>query len=304
MSLYHKYRPFTLEEVKGNRKIVSSLKGLLENPDTSSHVFMFHGTTGCGKTTLGRIVGKTLGVSDKDFTEIDSADFRGIDTIREIRKNAQYLPVNSPYRVFLLDEMHQLSKDAQNALLKILEDTPPHVYFILCTTDPQKVLPTVKNRCTQLQVNPLEEIDMKRLLKNVLRKEKEALDKEVLQVIIKEAGGIPRNALQILEQVLSTEEDKRLETAKQVQKETSESIELCRALLANSNWKQVSKILSGLRQQDAEGIRRHVLGYATSVLLKSDNTKAGLVLEEFLEPTYNSGFSQIVFASYSVVKNS
>ena len=98
--------------------------------------------------------------------------------------------------------------------------------------------------------------------------------------------------------------EKRLEAAKQSAIETSQSIELCRALIGKSNWNHVKEILSGLKGQDPEGIRRHVLGYATSVLLKSNNKKAALVLEEFIEPTYNSGFSQIVYASLSVIENS
>ena len=303
MSLYHKYRPDSLQQVKGNVEIVSALEGMLSKPKTMPHAFMFHGPTGCGKTTLGRIIGNLLGVSQNDFQEIDSADFRGIDTIREIRRNANYKPINSPYRIYLLDEMHQLSKDAQNALLKILEDTPSHVVFILCTTDPQKVLPTVKNRCSQFQVKPLSDREMKGLLKNVCRKEGEKLDVEVMDQIILDSNGQPRSALQILEQVLNTNEENRLEAAKQTAQEQSQSIELCRALIGNSGWKKVSTILQGLRQQDAESIRRHVLGYAQSVLLKTDDPKAGLVLEEFLEPTYNSGFPQIVFACYSVIKN-
>ena len=243
MSLYHKYRPDSLQQVKGNTEIVSALEGMLSKPKTMPHVFMFHGPTGFGKTTLGRIIGNLLGVSQNDFQEIDSADFRGIDTIREIRRNANYKPINSPYRIYLLDEMHQLSKDAQNALLKILEDTPSHVVFILCTTDPQKVLPTVKNRCSQFQVKPLSDREMKGLLKNVCRKEGEKLDVEVMDQIILDSNGQPRSALQILEQVLNTNEENRLEAAKQTAQEQSQSIELCRALIGNSGWKKVSTIL-------------------------------------------------------------
>lgn len=304
MSLYHKYRPNNLEQVKGNIEIVSALHGMLSNLKTCSHVFLLHGPTGCGKTTLARIIATMLKSDPIDILEIDSADFRGIDTIREIRKNSGFKPMKSLYRVFILDEVHQLSKDAQSALLKILEDTPGHVFFILCTTDPVKLLPTVRNRCSQFQVKQLDEVQMKKLLRGVIRAENESVELEVINQIILDSQGHPRNALQILEQVLNTDTDNRMEVAKQTAKEFSESIELCRLLMANSNWKQVAKVLEGLRQQDAENIRRHVLGYATSVLLKTDNTKAGLILEEFKEPTYNSGFAQIVYASYSVIKNS
>jgi len=302
MSLYQKHRPSSLDEVRGNEIIIESIASMLANHKTCPHAFLLHGATGCGKTTIGRGIVHALGVHEVDFQEIDSADFRGIDTIREIRKNCMFKPMKGAYRVYLLDECHQMSKDAQNALLKILEDTPPHVFFILCTTDPGGLISTIKGRCSSFEVKPLSDENMKSLLKVIARKEGSSLDKEVIDQIILDAQGHPRNAIQILEQVLNTEPENRLKVAKQTAAEQSESIELCRALLSNSNWKQIATILDGLKQQNPESIRRHVLGYAQSVLLKADNPKAGLVLELFLEPTYNSGFPQIVFACYSIIK--
>ena len=304
MSLYLNYRPKTLEQIKGNKETVSALQGFLDNPDKMPHVYLFHGPTGCGKTTFGRIIGNTLEVVKEDIVEMDSAQFNGIDTVREIRKNSAYKPLRSKYRIYILDEVHMFSTAAQEGMLKILEDTPKHIIFILCTTDPNKLKPTLKGRCQQFQVKPLSDDEMRKLLKQTVRKEKEKLESEVLDQIILDSQGHARQALQILEQVLNTDSDKRLEAAKQSAIETSQSIELCRALLGKSTWKQVSTILLGLKGQDPEGIRRIVLGYAQSVLLKSDNSKAGLILEEFLESTYNSGFPQLVFACYSVIKNS
>ena len=114
---------------------------------------------------------------------------------------------------------------------------------------------------------------------------------------------IHRNALQILERVLSVPEDKRIEVAQQSAAEQSQSIELCRALLNKKPWGEVNKILVGLKDQEAESIRRVVLGYCQSVLLKSDMVRAGRVLEEFLTPFYDSGFPQLVYACYAVTKN-
>jgi len=304
MSLYHKYRPKNLEQIRGNKETVSALKGFLENPEKMPRAYLFHGPTGCGKTTFGRIIGNTLEIAKEDIVEMDSAQFNGIDTVREMRKNSSYKPLKSKLRIYILDEVHMFSSAAQEGMLKILEDTPKHVIFILCTTDPQKLKPTLKGRCQQFQVKPLSDEVMSKLLRQTARKESDKLESEVIDQIVNDSQGHVRQALQILEQVLNTEPEKRLEAAKQSAIEESQSIELCRALLSSSNWKKVSEILTGLKGQDPEGIRRHVLGYAQSVLLKSDNTKAGLVLEEFLEPTYNSGFAQLVFACYSVIKNS
>lgn len=303
MSLYHQYRPTKLSQIKGNSEIITSLEGMLSNPKKMPHAFLFHGPTGCGKTTIARIIKTSLETSEHDYKEIDSAQFNGVEMVRELRRNCQLKPMASTYRVYILDECHMLSTAAQEAMLKILEDTPKHVIFILCTTDPVKLKKTIKGRCSQFQVNPLDDEDMKRLLKSVVKQEKETLDKEVYNQIILDSLGLPRNALQILQQVLTTEPKNRLKAAKQTAIEQSKSIELCRALLGNSSWKRVKEILKGLEKQDPEGIRRHVLGYAKAVLLKSDDVKAAIILEEFMEPTYNSGFPQIVLACYSVIKS-
>ena len=302
-SLYLKYRPPTLEDIVGNTEVVSSLKGMLSDPSKCPHSFLITGPTGCGKTTIGRIIANELKCKGQDFREVDSADFRGIDTIREIRKQVQYRPLESPCRVWLIDECHKMTNDAQNALLKLLEDTPPHVYLILCTTDPQKLLSTIKGRCSTFAVKPLTDDQMMSLLRSVVRAEEERLPKLVYEQIIQDSFGHARNALQILDQVLRVEQDKRLETAKRSAEEQSQSIELCRALIGGKSWKMVSGILNGMKDQEPESIRRHVLGYVQAVLLKDDNERAGLILEEFVEPFFNSGFPQLVYACYSVTKN-
>jgi DNA polymerase III gamma/tau subunit len=200
----------------------------------------------------------------------------------------------------LIHNCHKITGDAANALLKILEDTPKHVYFILCTTDPQKLLATIKGRCSQFQVKPLNEIQMKALLRHVVREENETLAKEIYEQIVQDSLGHPRNALQILEQVLSVPEDKRLEIARQTAEEQSQVIELCRALLAKAGWKTIAKILTGLKDQEAESIRRVVLGYCQAVLLKEENYQAALILEEFITPFYDSGWPQLTYSCISV----
>ena len=295
--LHLKYRPDSLEAFQGN----GALKEYLSNVTDWPHSMLFHGPTGCGKTTLARIIATRLGCKGNDLREVDSADFRGIDTIREIRKQAQFRPLEGPCRVWILDEAHKMSNDAQNALLKILEDTPSHVYFIICTTDPQKLINTIRGRCSQHQVSPLSDGEMFKLLRSIVKEEGKSLQKAVYEQIIQDGMGLPRHTLQTLYQVLNVPEDKRLEVAKKAAEEQSQSIELCRALLGRTGWKKVAEILTGLKDQDAESIRRHVLGYCNSILLKGDNPQAAVVMEAFEEPTYPMGWPAVTLACYRAV---
>jgi DNA polymerase III gamma/tau subunit len=305
MSLYLKYRPNDFNEVIGNREIVSTLKGMMRNKETFPHTFLFYGPTGCGKTTFARIVAKKLNCTDQNIVEVDTAQFRGIDTVREIRRNAQFRPLGGGIRVFIIDEVHKMTTDAQNAFLKILEDTPKDIYFILCTTNEKSLLPTIRGRCSQFQVSLLNNSQMELLLTDVTEKENESISNEVLSEIVKSANGHPRNALTILEQVFAIPEKRRLRFAKQAIIEEKQSIDLCRALLKRESWSKVKTILKGLKGQDEEGIRRVVMGYATNTLLGTNNSKieeaAAMILEEFVEPFYNSGFPGLVAACYFVI---
>jgi DNA polymerase-3 subunit gamma/tau len=304
MSLYHKHRPASLDEVVGNEETVRAVKADFSKKDPPRAVLL-DGPTGCGKTTIGRIIAGLAGAEGEDFREIDSADFRGIDTIRDIRRSAMFRPLDGgKARAWLLDEAHQLSNDAQAALLKGLEDPPVHAFFILATTDPQKLLSTIRGRCAQYSVRPLRPEEMLRLLRRVVKAENETMEREVYEQIAQDSEGLPRGALQILDQVLTSPKEKRLEVAKRKGAEQSKAIDLCRALLECAGWKKVSTILSGLRDsEDPERIRRSVLGYMASLLIKGeDSIQAGCVLDEFKEPFYASGWPGLVLACYSVVK--
>lgn len=303
MNLYLKYRPQEFDQVIGNADVVSYLKTAVSDKSKCPHVFLFHGPTGCGKTTLARIVAKNLGCDPLDMKEVNTADFRGIDTVREMIKNSKYGGLGGDVRVWLIDEVHKMTNDAQNAFLKLLEDSPAQAYFILCTTDPNKLLPTLKGRCQQLGVKPLTDSQMMQLLKPIVKAEKKALDQVVYDQIIQDSFGHSRNALQILDRVLMVPKEQRLKMAQESAAQQSESIALCRALIDRSGWKKVAGILQGLKDQEAESIRRHVLGYAQSILLNGkEDDRVAFVLECFKDHFYDSGFPALVYACYSVVK--
>lgn len=299
--LYLKYRPNSLDEIAGNKDVVEVLKNQLGGKQPTPRSILFHGPTGCGKTTLGRIVANKLGAKGSDLREVDSADFRGIDTIRDIRRQSAFKPLEGKCRVWIMDEVHMTTREAQSALLKALEDTPKHVYYILCTTDPQKLLPTIRGRCAQFQVSPLSEREMKMLLRRVVKAEGESITKEIYDQITQDSLGHPRNALQILSQVLAVEEKRRLKVAKKTAETQSKTIELCRALSGGAGWKKISNILKGLKEEDPEQIRRAVLGYGQAILLNGENHGVAMVMDEFINPFYNSGFPGLVLACYSVL---
>jgi len=301
--LYLKYRPNHLDEIVGNQDIVDVLKSQLSGNQPMPHSILFHGPTGCGKTTLGRIIANELGAKGSDLREIDSADFRGIDTVRDIRKQSAYKPLEGPCRVWIMDEIHMGTKDAQNALLKALEDTPNHIYYILCTTDPQKLLPTIRGRCSQFQVKPLLEREMKILLRRIVTAEGESITKEVYEQIVQDSLGHPRNALQILAQVLAVKEEKRLDVAKKSAETQSKTIELCRALVNRESWKKISNILKGLKDEEPEQIRRAILGYCQAVLLGSELQNDGVaeIMQEMEDNLFSSGFPGLVFRCYGIL---
>lgn len=301
MNLYQKYRPDKLNKMYGNIDTIESLNEFLKE-ENLPQVILFTGPTGTGKTTISRILANEL-KAEKSLIEMDSAQFTGIDVVRDIRKKSRFKPVGGGAKVFIIDEIHQFSSAAQEGFLKELEDTPKNVYYFLCTTNPEKLKSTLVGRCIHYEMELLSITEMKTLLKKIVKKEKDKLDKEVYQVIAKKAKGHPRNALNILDKVLSVSKEKRLTIAKNFELEESQSILLCRSLMDVEGYAKAQTILKGLKNQNAESIRRHVLGYCQSVLLGNDykgsHAKAATLIEEFSEPTYDMGFVQIVRACYA-----
>ncbi len=298
-SLAIKYRPKLLKEIVGNDNTVKSMRTLFERGDMP-HTLLFTGPSGSGKTTLARIVAKFLKCSDWDFKEMNTADFRGIDSAREIVQQMNLNPLNGPCRVWLLDEAHQLTKDAQHALLKALEDCPSHVYFLLATTEPDKLLATIKTRCVTFALRALNDKEMGLVIQRAAEGEKQSFPKEVIEQIILDSNGSARMALSILDKVIGMDESEMLEAAKQQAAEQSEAINLCRALIGKRPWKEVSVVIQGLTQ-DPEAVRRAVLGYAQSVLLKSGQGQAFVVLDSFRQDFFTTGKAGLTMASYMAV---
>ncbi|MEK7106228.1 MAG: DNA polymerase III subunit gamma/tau [Patescibacteria group bacterium] len=209
LALYRKYRPKKFKEVIGQDHIVRVLESSIET-NKVSHAYLFVGSRGTGKTSVARIFADSIGVSTNDLYEIDAASNRGIDDIKELRDGTRVLPFDSKYKIYIIDEVHMLSKDAWGALLKTLEEPPKHVFFILATTELQKVPETIISRCQVFTFRKATDVATRKMLASVAKKEGFELDKGSTELLAIHADGSFRNALGELQKVLNFSKSKNV----------------------------------------------------------------------------------------------
>lgn len=277
MELYNKYRPTTPQEILGNDITIKSIQKELE---AGTHVFLFTGNGGCGKTTSARVFAKVLGATELSIHELNSSENRGIDTVREISEQLRYPPLDDSKLVYILDEMHQQTSASQNALLKILEECPEYCYFFLCTTNPEKLVQPLKTRCSIINFKPLDHNTMFMLLRRVAHKEGVKIDVDILHKVADLSNGSSRQGLKILGSVLYLENDeerKQFLENNVFDDEKPEIKELCQALLKQEGWDKYRECLVKIDSElssGAESVRQAIMGYANAVLKRNWNDAA------------------------------
>ena len=302
MELYKKHRPKKLKDIYGQPATVTKLNNIFEH-DNIPHSILFTGPSGCGKTTLARIVRRKLKCSKYDFHE-DAP--RKIDDIRLIGNRMRQAPMKGPCLVWLIDECHKLTSDAQDEFLKMLEDTPRHVYFLLTTTDPQKLKTTVKNRCTEFAVRPLKETHIQALLQIVCKEEEVKVTQDVICKIIDNSNGSARQALVLLNAIINLDsEDEMLEAILAVTSET-QAFAIVQALLykPKTSWKEMARILKATEGEEPEQIRWLVLSCCKTELLKAGHLsgRAFLIIDAFRDNFYDSKLAGLAAACYEVIE--
>lgn len=230
-ALYRKYRPKTFDEVIGQDVIVKTLKNAVIN-NKISHAYLFTGVRGTGKTTVAKILAKTINCDNPenatpcdhcvsclqtnkkqntDIIEIDAASNNGVDEIRELRSKVSLVPSISKYKVYIIDEVHMLTQGAFNALLKTLEEPPKHIVFVLATTEPQKIPLTILSRCQRFDFKKISEKEIIKQINYILEQENIILDEKVIKEIARLSYGGMRDAISLLDQALAYSQDLTLE---------------------------------------------------------------------------------------------
>ena len=253
LALYRKYRPKGWDEVLGQAHVVDALAGAIKNKKVA-HAYLFSGSRGTGKTSVARILARELGTSDNDIYEIDAASNTGVDNIRELTEGVRTLPFDSAYKVYIIDEVHMLSKAAFNALLKTLEEPPAHVIFILATTELEKVLDTIVSRCQTFVFKRPTDAILKSFALDIAKKEGMKLSSSGAELIALLGDGSFRDTHGIIQKVASVSKDKAIDMAEIEAVTGAPSSVLVNAFIDAIASKQIEKGIEAVHKAASQNI--------------------------------------------------
>lgn len=300
--LHIKYRPNKLEELVGQEAAVKILKGLFD-AKRIPHATILVGPSGCGKTTAARIIADQLGC--KNYKEVNASDDNGVAVVRGIISKCRTYGIAGGPKVYTIDEAHGLTTAAQNAILKVLEEPPDHVYFIIATTDPAKILPTVKTRCTEIVFRSVPPASLGKLIKRVAGKEGIKLTDEVSDALIESASGSPRQALVNLGKIATIKDEADRLASLSPPAVTATAMTIVNGLLpwqGEGNWSATAKAIMDC-QEDLERVRQTVLTIASKKLVTAKSkaaARANLIIIAFADPFFNSRKAGMLSAAYQV----
>lgn len=305
LCLYRKHRPTLFKHLIGQTEAATTLARMVQNKKVNQ-AMIFTGSSGTGKTSAARILRDKLDCKSTDYQEINAAESRGIDTVRDIASQCKTSAGFGSCKIYVWDEGHALTKDAQSALLKILEDTPPNVYFIIATTEPLKLLTTIHTRCLEIKFKAIKLLDLRALVEDVIKKEGKSISIKVSSRIAEVAEGSARKALVDLEKVIDVEDEKKQLELLVDEDSKRQAIEIARILIEGQKvkWLEVASIIKEV-DADPDSIRRLILAYATTVLLGAGDkaSQADNVIQAFSDSFWQTGKAGLVSAAYGVVRS-
>lgn len=257
-TLYRAYRPSSFDEVRGQEQVTDVLKAAIKNKKIA-HAYLFAGARGTGKTTVARILARSLGVSDKDLYEIDAASNTGVDHIRELREGVSVVPLDSPYKFYIIDEAHMLSRNAWNAFLKTLEEPPSHVLFVLATTERDKVPDTIQSRCEIYTFKQPTREMLVDTVTDVATSEGYSLERSAAELVALLAEGSFRDSLSILQKVLTVSKDKKVDVAEVEMVTGAPRAQLVRTILTALTEKNAADALKAIQTAEKDNIDMRIL---------------------------------------------
>ncbi len=244
--------------MRGQNHVTHTLQAAIKNKKIG-HAYLFHGGRGTGKTTVARILARELGVSDKDLYEIDAASNRGINEMRELREGVYAMPFESPYKCYIIDEAHMLTKEAWNAFLKTLEEPPAHALFILATTEREKVPDTIQSRCEVYAFKQPTREMLAEIVTDVAKKEGYGMERGAAELVAMLADGSFRDALSILQKVLAVSSDKKVNVEEALTVTGAPKSEVVRQILGSLVHSDAAAALAALQKAVRDNIDMRVL---------------------------------------------